>query len=234
MMRESAGKPRWPHHAVIHFAAFAALTACTTPARTDPGDGCGLAAVDTAGWQPLTSRHGTFGITLPAGASEVPLPCIDSPCGQITVGAMVIGYDSGPMAGSGEQVTQLDGTVIDRECRVGTADGRTFSVGLGRYTSTMPTWRPTVELPDAPRRRCHRPHRARHRRSLRLNPHGRTKCKVTIAHGVPSVYSSCCLLRHPCLRQHSRSVVPGGVSSHSGPQPRIPHRRQRGPEYRPV
>ena len=129
-------------------AAFIALVACSAPARPVPEAACGLAAVDTAGWHPLTSRHRTFAITLPSGAADVRLPCIDSPCGQITVGAMVISYDSGPMAGPGARLTQLTGTVIDHACRVRTADGRSFRVGLGRYTSTAPMWGPTVGPPD--------------------------------------------------------------------------------------
>lgn len=129
-------------------ALSVALAACGARAHTDRGPACELTAADTDGWKSITSRHGTFAISLPPQAEEVPLPCIDSPCGRITVQDMVISYDSGPLAGPGTELTQVAGTVIDRECRVATAEGRAFRVGLGRYTELITTARPTVEAQD--------------------------------------------------------------------------------------
>jgi hypothetical protein len=78
----------------------------------------------------------------------VRLPCIDSPCGEIRTGTMVISYDSGPMAGPGTELTPLRGMVIDRACRVRTSAGRSWLVGLGRYVATVPMWGPAIGKPD--------------------------------------------------------------------------------------
>jgi len=136
-----------------------ALAACTSSARTDaPAQAeapaappCAVPAVDTAGWRPLTAQHRTLAITLPPSAREVALPCYDSPCGRILVGAMVLSYDSGPMAGPGTQLATLPGSVLERSCGVDTREGRHLRVGIGRYVATTPWFEPRVGAPDTVR-----------------------------------------------------------------------------------
>lgn len=59
----------------------------STPALSGAVADCDVSVVDTTQWRPLITRHGTFVLHLPKSAVEVPLQCIDSPCGEITAGA---------------------------------------------------------------------------------------------------------------------------------------------------
>jgi len=127
--------------------AAAALIGCRTERRTgvhSPAYPLALAptpctsvGVDTAGWQEVRSRWGSFSIRLPPPAGEDSVRCIDSDCGRLRAGRWKIGYDMGHFAGPGTHVELGDGVQLAGACEE-IINGRTAHLATGRDVGEHP------------------------------------------------------------------------------------------------